>query len=140
VQHSGRHTKSVSEGSPKRVCPSCGSHHVIKNCSIHNGKPKPQCNDCGRQFVDHPNKKIVSDQARQLIDSLLLERISMRGIARVAGVSWDWLQKYVNSKMSCIPRCISVTDKLKGRLTLECDEMWTFVLSKKKSGLCLVGN
>jgi hypothetical protein len=55
----------------------------------------------------------------------------MRGIARVTGVSWDWLQKYVNSKMSHIPRCISVTDKSKGRLTLECDEMWSFILSKK---------
>jgi IS1 family transposase len=33
--------------------------------------------------------------------------------------------------MSRIPRCISVTDKLKGRLTLECDQMWSFVLSKK---------
>jgi hypothetical protein len=47
----------------------------------------------------------------------------MRGIARVTGVSWDWLQKYVNSKMRHIPRFISVTDKSKGRLTLECDEM-----------------
>jgi hypothetical protein len=55
----------------------------------------------------------------------------MRGIARVTGVSWDWLQKYVNSKMRHIPRCISVTDKSKGRLTLECDEMWSFVSSKK---------
>jgi transposase-like protein len=131
VQHSERHTKAISEDSPQRVCPSCGSHHVIKNGSIHDGKPKHQCNDCGRQFVDHPNKKVVSDQTRQLIDSLLLERISMRGIARVTGVSWDWLQKYVNSKMSCIPRRISVTDKSKGRLTLECDEIWSFVLSKK---------
>jgi IS1 family transposase/transposase-like protein len=131
VQHSERHTKAISEGSPQRVCPSCGSHHVIKNGSIHNGKPKHQCNDCGLQFVDHPNRKVVSDLTRQLIDSLLLERISMRGIARVTGVSWDWLQKYVNSKMSRIPCCISVTDKLKGRLNLECDQMWSFVLSKK---------
>jgi transposase-like protein len=70
VQHSERHAKAISEGSPQRVCPSCSSHHVINNGSIHNGKPKHQCNDCGRQFVAHPNKKVVSDQTRQLIDSL----------------------------------------------------------------------
>ncbi|MGB5635057.1 MAG: hypothetical protein WBM44_28765 [Waterburya sp.] len=34
--------------SQKRVCPACGSRHLIKNGSIHNGKPKNQCNSCGR--------------------------------------------------------------------------------------------
>jgi hypothetical protein len=85
----------------------------------------------GDNLLIIPIKKVISDQTRQSIDSLLLERISMRGISRVTGVSWDWLQKYVNSKMSYILRCISIIDKSKGRLTLECDEMCSFVSSKK---------
>ena len=32
-------------------CPSCGSHHTIKNGSTYNGKPKRECKDCGHQFV-----------------------------------------------------------------------------------------
>jgi len=27
---------------PERVCPACGSEHLIKNGSVHNGKPKYQ--------------------------------------------------------------------------------------------------
>ncbi|MCA2526215.1 MAG: IS1 family transposase, partial [Microcystis sp. M61BS1] len=46
--------------------------------------------DCGRQFVINPTNKTVSDETKQLIDKLLLERISLRGIARVTGVSWSW--------------------------------------------------
>ena len=46
----------------------------------------------------NPTNKTVSDETKQLIDKLLLERISLRVIARVTGVSWSWLQNYVNSK------------------------------------------
>ena len=108
----------------------CGSHHRIKNGSIHNGKPKRQCKECGQPFVINPTNKTVSDETKQLIDKLLLERISLRGIARVTGVSWSWLQNYVNNKLAAVPRQIKVSDKPKGKLVIECDEMWSFVFSK----------
>ncbi len=89
----------------KHPCPSCGSYHTIKNGSTHNGKPKNQCKDCGRQFVINPSQKKVSEETKQLIDRLLLERISLRGIERVTGVSWSWLQNYVNDKfVLCLVR------------------------------------
>nr|CAO88697.1 unnamed protein product [Microcystis aeruginosa PCC 7806] len=116
--------------SPLFPCPNCGSHHTIKNGSIHNGKPKRQCKECGRQFVINPTNKTVSDETKQLIDKLLLERISLRGIARVTGVSWSWLQNYVNNKLAAVSRQIKVSDKLKGKLVIECDEMWSFVFSQ----------
>jgi transposase-like protein len=81
-------------------CPRCGSHHTIMNGTIHNGKPKCQCNNCGHQFLINPTKQSVFLETKQLIDKLLLERISLRGIARVTGVSWSWLQNYVNKKLS----------------------------------------
>ncbi len=43
--------------------PNCGSHHRIKNGSIHNGKLKRQCKECGRQFVINPTNKTVSGGA-----------------------------------------------------------------------------
>jgi IS1 family transposase/transposase-like protein len=111
-------------------CPHCGSHHTIKNGSTHNAKPKRLCKDCGRQFVINPNKQSIALNIKLLIDKLLLERISLRGIARVTGVSYSWLQNYVNHKLSRIPRQIKVSVKNKGKLTIECDEMWSFVGSK----------
>ncbi len=66
-----------------------------------------------------------------MIDRLLLERISLRGIARVTQVSWSWLQDYVNQRLARTSRQIEVSVKSPGRLTIECDEMWSFVNSKK---------
>ena len=106
---------------PTRVCPTCRSGNLIKNGSVHNGKPKHQCKNCGRQFVDNPTKTTISSETKQLIDRLLLERLSLRGIARAAQVSWSWLQDYVNRKLDCVPRQIKVSGKSKGRLIFVCD-------------------
>ena len=114
---------SFTDTPPRNTCPHCGSENLIKNGSIHNGKPKQACKDCGQQFVHAPQNIEVSLATKQLIDKLLLERISLRGIARVTGVSWDWLQTYVNDKMNSVPRQINVSAKAKGRLIIECDEM-----------------
>ncbi|WP_241994505.1 IS1 family transposase, partial [Chroococcidiopsis cubana] len=133
TQHSDSLQENIPELSPQQTCPSCHSHNVIKNGSIHNGKSKNQCKDCRRQFVDNPNNIVISLQIKQLIDKLLLERISLRGIARVTGVSWSWLQDYVNSIMAHTPRQIRISGKLTGRLTIECDEMWSFVDSQKNA-------
>ncbi len=116
---------------PERVCPDCGSKHLSKNGSVHNGKPKYQCKSCNRQFVVNPTKTTVSLETKQLIDRLLLERISLRGIARVTQVSWSWLQDYVNPRLRRTPRQVEVSGKPPGKLTIECDELWSFVNSKK---------
>jgi len=52
-------------------------------------------------------------------------------MARVTGVSWSWLQNYVNNKLAAVPRQIRVSKKPKGKLTIECDEMWSFVFCKR---------
>jgi transposase-like protein len=89
-----------SETSDYPPCPKYGSYHSIKNGSTHNCKAKRQYKYCGRQFVVNPTNHTISSETKQLIDKLLLERISLRGIARVTGVSWSWLQNYVNNKLS----------------------------------------
>jgi transposase-like protein len=121
----------VCEEFPKCVCPTCGSGHLVKNGSVHNGKPKHQCKSCGRQFVVNPTNSPISKEIKQLIDRLLLERISLRGSARVTQVSWSWLQDYVNQKLARAPRQVQVSGKPSGKLIIECDEMWSFVERKK---------
>jgi transposase-like protein len=86
----------------------------VKNGRIHNGKQRFLCRQCGRQFVEQPTKKVVNAATRELIDRLLLERISLCGIARAAQVSETWLQQYVNEKYALVRREVEVTLKKRG--------------------------
>ena len=114
------------------ICPACNSENTIRNGSVHNGKSKSYCKDCGRQFVHNSTKKVISDETWQQVDRLLLERISLAGIARVVDISEQWLQHYVNNKYDTIEQKVRGIIKKKGSLTIQCDEMWSFVGDKKR--------
>lgn len=118
----------MSEERP--ICPRCRSDRTVKNGRIHNKKPKFQCQNCKRQFVENPTKKVISQETKELINRLLLEKIPLAGIVRAAEVSETWLQEYVNNKYTQIPRQIRVSAKPKGKLSIECDEAWSFVDNK----------
>ena len=107
-------------------CPTCNSQNCTKNGHIHNGNQNHICKDCGRQFVENPQNIQISQERWDIVDRLLLEKIPLAGIIRVTGISKPWLQKYVNQKYEDTPKVIEIT-KEKGRLTIECDEMWSFV-------------
>ena len=96
------------------ACPICTSSRTVKNGRIHNGKQRFKCHECGRQFVEHPHKKVIDTATRALIDRLLLERISLAGIARATQVSEQWLQTYVNEKYAGVSRQVQVTPKKRG--------------------------
>ena len=93
------------------TCPSCSSEKTVKNGHIHNGKQRFKCCKCSRQFVENPEKITIDREKRELIDRLLLERISLAGISRAVKVSEKWLQTYVNDKYAVVPRTIQVTPK-----------------------------
>lgn len=76
-------------------CPKCGSSAVVKNGSIANGKKKFSCKECSRQFVENPERRRITDAEWRIVDRLLLEKISMAGIARAVLISKRWLQSYV---------------------------------------------
>ena len=56
---------------------------------------------------------MIDQDKQELIYRLLLEKISLAGIARAAKVSKKWLQTYVNEKYALVPREISVMSKKK---------------------------
>lgn len=58
------------------------------------------------------------------IELLLLERISLAGIARVMGVSESWLQNYVNHLYGAIELKATVIPKEVGKHTVQMDELW----------------
>jgi IS1 family transposase len=77
-----------------------------------------------------PRHQPISLATKELIDRLLLEKISLAGIVRATGVSSRWLQYYVNQKLGAVKRELKVKSKKKGQLTIQCDEMWSFVGNK----------
>lgn len=63
--------------------------------------------------MENPEKKLIPQATKDLINKLLLEIISLAGIA-ITGVSELWLQKYVNDKYESVPRQVQVSSKNKG--------------------------
>ncbi len=119
-------------------CPKCGSEQIVKNGSIHNKKQKFLCKTCGRQFVEKPSVPRIDDETKALIERLLLERVSLYGICRVVGVSVKWLMKFIKHKYANIGRKVKVLPKNKGRLTVQMDELWSFVGKKgNKLWVCI---
>ena len=111
-------------------CEATGSDIVRNGHTTTTGKQKYKCMKCGYQFVENPAWKPVSTETKRLTERLLLERLSLAGISRAVQVSSGWLQGFVNELYAQVPRQITSTKK-KGQLTLECDELWSFVNKKQ---------
>src|SRR5262245_14503484 len=118
------------------VCPRCQSPKFKKNGHIHNGKQNHHCHDCGRQFVQCCEQYLISDEKRDLIERLLLERISLRGICRAVGVTLKWLLGFLVQCFAALPDHLHVQpvscrrDVLIQRLEVEADALASFVQKK----------
>lgn len=87
-------------------CPQCNSNNIVKNGGTQYGKQRFKCQNCGRrQFVESPTRQPIDYSRLELIDQLLLERLSLAAIARITDVSLRWLQYYQ------IPKYVEVTKK-----------------------------
>jgi len=64
--------------------------------------------------IDQITRKLYAYGGAKPYDQLLLERISLAGIARATQVSKQWLQTYVNEKYAKVPRQVKVTPKKRG--------------------------
>ena len=115
---------------PYLICPNCGSDDISKNGTSHRGKQNYICRDCGRQFVENPQRKSIESDTVALVERLLLERISLAGIARAVQVSSAWLQRFVNQFYQRLKRAANVLPKAQQSLTVQLDELWSFVKSK----------
>ena len=117
----------------REACPACGSNRYQKNGHTRYGKQNHQCNACERQFVATAEDRSIADEQRTLIEHLLRERISLRGICRAVGVSLTWLLHFMVERFAACPEHlhvqlpISPTDVVIRQLEAEADEMWSFV-------------
>src|SRR5512135_2198283 len=121
----------------RSACPRCEETDYKKNGQTHHGKQNDQCRRCGRAFIQELDREPVSLEQQALVKKLSLERISLRGICRVVGVSLGWLLNYLVALYERLPDHLNVriehTDKhvLIQRLEVEADELLSFVKHKK---------
>jgi len=113
------------------TCPRCDSGNTVRNGNTAYGKRQYMCKDCRKYFIENPDNRRISDEKKELIDKMLLEKIPLAGIVRVVGVSRSWLYGYRDEKYKSLKKQIEVSEKEKGPLTIQCDEMWSFVGKKK---------
>ena len=91
---------------------------------------------CGRAFVLSPDNHVITEEQRTLIERLLLERISLRGICRAVGVGLRWLLQFMVERFQAAPEHLYVRPTagtqvvILHRLEAEVDELWSFVGKK----------
>lgn len=121
---------------PRETCPQCGSRWFKRNGHVHTGKQNHRCKACGRAFVLTPENHVITEEQRTLIERLLLERISLRGICRAVGVGLQWLLQFMRARFQAAPADLNVEPPrgmpavLLQRLEAELDELWSFVGTK----------
>src|SRR5215470_20200060 len=121
---------------PREACPQCGSTWYKRNEHIHTGKQNHRCKLCGRAFVLHPENTVITEEQRVLIERLLLERISLRGICRAVGVGLQWLLQFMVERFQAAPEDLHAQPAdgapavILQRLEAERDELWSFVGKK----------
>src|SRR5689334_16417962 len=121
----------------REACPQCGSIEYKKNGHIHTGKQNHRGKLCGRAFVLLPENHVITEEQRTLIERLLLERISLRGICRAVGVGLRWLIQFMVERFQAAPEHLYVEPLgntqtvILQRLKAEVDELWSFVGAKE---------
>jgi insertion element IS1 protein InsB len=118
-------------------CPYCLNTNLRpKGWNTKRTKRRKKCIDCKRHLVLEGKNWFVSDAQIELVDALLLERISLRGICRAIKISLSWLMKYMVRLYDRQPDGLNYRMPEKAEIDLqlidcELDELWSFVHRKK---------
>jgi transposase-like protein len=78
------------------TCPRCESSNLVKNGKNRYGNQQFRCKDCSKSGVLNPKNRHTEAEKERIL-AAYRERPSMRGIARVFGISRNtlatWLKK-----------------------------------------------
>jgi insertion element IS1 protein InsB len=114
-------------------CPKCASKNIIKNGSTYHKKSRLKCKSCRYQFTLNPTKKYITDATRALVRKLLLERIPLAGIQRVAEVSKAWLFQFIEAEYAQSPADLNAVKTLPTVQELEIANMEAAIQFEKKT-------
>ena len=111
----------------KITCPHCASFNLKKNGKTRNKKQKYLCKDCHKQFITDYSYRGCRLFIRSLIVPMTLNNSGIRDIAGVLRIS-------VNTVLNRIRKAAAELPILRTPVraqTVELDEFWSFVGSKK---------
>ena len=118
-------------------CPSCHCTNIIKNGFTYYNKQNNKCKDCGRQFVANSNHR-KSEGLKALVKNALTERLSLRAICRIFGLSLTWLQTFAQSQWVQTPKDLGLSQPIIKQVKrlqvfgIQADELWSFVYKKSQ--------
>ena len=70
---------------------------MVRTGTTRGGSVNLLCRGCGRRFVPDPDRAPITPATEAPVRRLLLERLNVRAIARAAGVSRSWPQRFANA-------------------------------------------
>jgi insertion element IS1 protein InsB len=110
-------------------CPKCGSEDLVRNGHDYKGDQKYHCKSCASYGTLHAQPK-YDERVRTQVKRAVLDRISLRGIERLFGLSRrtvaDWIEVWAEH---LLPLETTLADA-QVEDVLELDEAWSFVLKK----------
>ncbi len=111
-------------------CPHCSSSgQQTKSGHTRTGSQRYRCKECQRIYTPEPKPLGYPEGTRREAVRLYLEGTNFRRIGRVLGVNHQSVVNWVNSYHSSLP---AAEDSVVSPETLEMDELFTFVGSKKR--------
>ncbi len=110
-------------------CPHCASsEQQTKSGHTRTGSQRYKCKECQRIYTPEPKPLGYPDETKREAVRLYLEGTNFRRIGRVLGVNHQSVVNWVNSYHASLP---AATAPVTAPETLEMDELFTFVGSKK---------
>jgi IS1 family transposase/transposase-like protein len=118
-------------------CPECFSPNFKRDGHTRHGKQNYQCKNCGRNFSEDATQAPIPQWKREQAKLLLLERISIRGIARVLKISPASVLNILAEEGAELPDDLNFESLKVGNnveifnVDMNADEMWSFVGKKE---------
>ena len=110
-------------------CPHCASsERQTKSGHTRTGSQRYKCKECQRIYTPEPKPLGYPEETKREAVRLYLEGTNFRRIGRVLGVNHQSVVNWVNSYHASLP---AAEQSVAAPETLEMDELFTFVGSKK---------
>jgi IS1 family transposase/transposase-like protein len=110
-------------------CPKCGSLDLVKNGRDYKGDQKYHCKTCASYGTLNAQRG-YAEPTRQQVKHALLERVSLRAIERLWGVSRPTIAVWIERWVAQLPSVEATLAEAQLEDVLELDELWSFVLKK----------
>ena len=111
------------------TCSRCGSSDLVKNGHDYKGAQKFRCKGCGRYGTLDAHSG-YRPEIRRVVQQAVTERLSLRGLERVFGISRRTVSRWLKHWIDQVPPLEHSLVEVQNDDVLELDELWSFVGSK----------